>query len=421
MIRWMIGSLKLRTMTKFSLLSVNPILANEWNFELNGNLKPENVAPNSQIKVWWKCKNGHCWFAKVANRNKLGRGCPYCCGQKVCADNCLSTLRPDLLIEWHDKNAISPHDVSIGSGKKVWWRCKNNHEWIATIYKRVYGTGCPYCAGKKVCKDNCLLTLRPDLSNEWSDKNMFSPNDVTIKSGKKVWWECKNNHEWMATVADRTGGRGCPYCAGKKVCKDNCLLTLRPDLSAEWHPDNKISPDSIPLNSIRKVWWICKNGHIWEAIVYSRSSNNAGCPYCSKRISKKASRWLDTLKIYNRECYINIDRRKIYFDGFDKENNIVYEYLGNYWHGNPRFYDPNSVNQTVNRKFGDLLSDTISRFNMLINNGYAIIYKWEKSTKEEKYSIIKKNSYDIIKTATEIYKNKKEANVFNLLESEDYV
>ena len=64
-----------------SLLFSNPQVAKEWNYEKNGNLKPEHFAANSNKKVWWKCEKGHEWQAAIYHRNK-GRGCPICAKEK---------------------------------------------------------------------------------------------------------------------------------------------------------------------------------------------------------------------------------------------------------------------------------------------------------------------------------------------------
>ena len=46
---------------------------------------------------------------------------------------------------------------------------------------------------------------------------------MTLYAGKKVWWKCKEcNHEWPASIANRSNGRGCPKCnesKGEKECK----------------------------------------------------------------------------------------------------------------------------------------------------------------------------------------------------------
>ena len=63
----------------------------------------------------------------------------------------LEVANPELAAEWHPtKNgALTPSDVTPGSGKKVWWICQNGHEWETYIYNRKKGHGCPYCAGVK--------------------------------------------------------------------------------------------------------------------------------------------------------------------------------------------------------------------------------------------------------------------------------
>ena len=61
--------------------TINPALAEEWNYEKNTELTPEDVTANSNKKVWWKCSNGHEWQAVIYNRNK-GNGCPVCAKER---------------------------------------------------------------------------------------------------------------------------------------------------------------------------------------------------------------------------------------------------------------------------------------------------------------------------------------------------
>lgn len=64
------------------LATVNPTLAEEWNYEKNGTLTPDQVTAGSEKKVWWKCEFGHEWEAIVLSRNR-GNGCPICAGRKI--------------------------------------------------------------------------------------------------------------------------------------------------------------------------------------------------------------------------------------------------------------------------------------------------------------------------------------------------
>ena len=260
-------------------------LSKEWNYLRNGNLKLENFKVASKEYVWWKCDKGHEWKAIIGSRYN-GTGCPYCSNQKVCIDNCLATISPKLSKEWHPiKNEdLTPYDVIPGSSKKVWWKCDKGHEWQASISSRYTGAGCPYCSNQKACIDNCLATINPELSKEWHPiKNGdLTPYDVVYGSGKKVWWKCNKGHEWQSPIRERSKGRGCPYCTGKKICIDNCLATINPELSKEWHPikNGDLTPYDVMPGSSKKVWWKCDKGHEWEARISNRS-NGSKCHYCT--------------------------------------------------------------------------------------------------------------------------------------------
>ncbi len=216
-----IENLREYTEKESSLLFSNPEVAKEWNYEKNGNLKPEHFAANSNKKVWWKCNRGHEWQANIDNRNK-GRKCPYCAGKKVLAGyNDLQTINPTLAQEWNfEKNGdLKPENFTANSSEKVWWKCSKGHEWQSSIAHRNNGCGCPYCAGRKVLNGyNDLQTVNPALAKEWNyeKNNGLTPADVMPNSNKKVWWKCSKAHEWQAIIANRNKGRGCPICRKTK-------------------------------------------------------------------------------------------------------------------------------------------------------------------------------------------------------------
>ena len=133
------------------LASVYPELAAQWHPTKNGALTPEMVTYGSDQNVWWQCGLGHEWKATVGNRATKGHDCPYCAGKKAWPGfNDLATLEPQLMKEWHPffNLGVSPETLRPGSGKKVWWKCPEGHEWEAVIANRTKrGSGCPFCAG----------------------------------------------------------------------------------------------------------------------------------------------------------------------------------------------------------------------------------------------------------------------------------
>jgi len=272
---------------KATLVKTNRQLARQWHPTKNAPLTPKDVTAGSGKKVWWKCGKGHEWEADICSRTG-GTGCPYCSSRAVCKDNCLRTVNPRLAREWHPvKNSpLTPKDVVPGCNKRAWWLCREGHEWEALISNRNVGSGCPYCAGQRATAENCLQVARPDLAREWHPRKNgpVSPKNVQPGSNKKIWWLCGKGHEWKTTVAHRSAGRGCPYCAGKKAADENCLGTVHPAIAKEWHPSKNapLTPRDVTYGTDKKFWWLCGNGHEWHTTVLGRHQGR-GCPYCSGR------------------------------------------------------------------------------------------------------------------------------------------
>ncbi len=406
------------------LQTLNPTLANEWNYEKNGILKPECFTAHSNKKVWWRCSKGHKWQAAIANRND-GDGCPYCSGRyAVIGENDLQTINPTLAEEWnYEKNSgLTPRDVLPNSNKKVWWKCSKGHEWQTTINNRNGGNGCPVCNSERhtsfpeyaliyylrkfsleaihlykargyeldiyipskriaieydgylwhknktkqdltknyrcvkegiklfrireglpplndssvdyivqkyqtdlseilqkclseiigtdidvdikrdaiaienlrehVEKEASFLLSSPEAAKEWNyEKNgKLKPESFTANSNKKVWWKCSKGHEWQAIIANRNKGIGCPYCSGRYVVKgETDLQTINPTLAKEWNYEKNdgLTPVDVMPNSGKKVWWKCSNGHEWQATIDHRNKGT-GCPQCAREKRKSA-------------------------------------------------------------------------------------------------------------------------------------
>ncbi len=150
-------------MTEKKYISEDLHLMQEWDYEANGDLDPSKITVDSGKKVWWKCRNcGYEWQAVVASRSRGNHGCPECAkiqqgikrvNSLIEKQGSLAEKIPELAKEWHPtKNGdLKPTDVTTGSHKKVWWKCRKcGHEWQAVVKDRALGYhGCPECAQKK--------------------------------------------------------------------------------------------------------------------------------------------------------------------------------------------------------------------------------------------------------------------------------
>lgn len=131
-----------------SLLVCEPKLCKEWDYKENGELKPEMVTRGSFKTVWWRCRYGHSYSARISSRvGKNRQGCPYCDGKKVDDSNSLATKYPSLVKQWIiERNyPLTIYNISSGSNRKVWWECINGHKYQCTVWNRVAGYGCPKC------------------------------------------------------------------------------------------------------------------------------------------------------------------------------------------------------------------------------------------------------------------------------------
>ncbi len=256
------------------LKTLNPKLAREL-----VDADPTKLKTSSHTKVSWKCKLGHIWIARVADRSK-GQGCTICAGKKILIGfNDLKTTHPKIARE---ADGWDPRTTTAGSGVKRNWICKKGHLWSVSTASRIsFNTGCPTCSGKIILKGfNDLKTLLPNLARE---AHGWDPTAIGISSKKKMTWSCKKGHLFESSIGNRRRGDGCQFCSGRQCLPGfNDLKTTDPKLAEQavgWDP-NKVS-----RGSGKRVKWRCPEGHTWMATPNTRTSTNnngSGCPGCEK-------------------------------------------------------------------------------------------------------------------------------------------
>jgi G:T-mismatch repair DNA endonuclease (very short patch repair protein) len=72
-------------------------------------------------------------------------------------------------------------------------------------------------------------------------------------------------------------------------------------------------------------------------------------------------------------------------DAFDPSTNSIYEFLGDYWHGNLEVFDPTKINESTKTSFYELNAKTFIRLNKLKDLGYKVHYIWESDFLKSKF------------------------------------
>lgn len=385
-----------------NLLAKHPHLKEEWD---PSNLPMENFLPMSDKKVWWICKLNPCGchrFLRAIKYQVRGKiqSCPYCSGRKICQHTNLEALYPHLKQEWDPSNPKKMSEYSPFSNQKVKWICSNNkdcecHHWECPPSSRTgsKNTGCPYCVSLKLCPHNNLLHFYPELEKEWSPNNPKKMSEYAPHSSEVVEWICSKSkcfcHKFMCKISHRTSNNkiGCPFCINFKLCEHNNLEYLYGHLKVEWSPRNKKKMNEYPPHSGERVEWICSKNptHIWVTIIKHRTGNKSGCPHCiPKNYSKGQIEWLQEIeKEQNITIQHALSGGEFYIpgiggvDGYCKETNTIYEYHGDYWHGNPNVFNSEDENSHNKKTFGELYQNTLIRDQNIRNLGYSLIIKWE--------------------------------------------
>ncbi len=282
-----------------SLAHLFPDVAQEWDQTRNP-FPPSHVRPGSNRKIWWLCENGHSWLTTPWVRTR-GHGCAACKGMIATQTDNLASDRPDLLPSWHfvrnqSELGLAPTGITSQSNKVVWWICPEDHrhDYTATPASRFRGTGCPYCAGKRVNESNSIAGTRPVLAAEWDPANTKRPDQVSVGSDFRAAWICRkdDSHRWMAAVSSRpANGAGCPFCSGRRPTEATRLEVSLPALAMQWHPtkNGALTPADVTAGSNRRVWWRCPQnaGHVWETTVRARALDHDGCKWCAPIIRSR--------------------------------------------------------------------------------------------------------------------------------------
>ena len=274
-----------------------PELAKQWHPTKNGKLTPEQISPHSNKTVYWLCEKGHDYELSPYKRAN-GQNCPYCNNRRLLVGfNDLETTYPDIAKEWdYSQNVGSPRDYTYRSMYKAYWKCSIcGHTWEAMIRDRVDSKYhlCPVCTLAKRGKErhNKLIKEQggitdPLLIAEWDfEKNGKGPEEYRPQSNESVYWICsKCGYRYKARLSNRTAlGRGCACCAGKVVVPGvNDLSTTHPKLAAEWHTtkNGDLHPTDVSYGMAKRIWWLCPEGHAYQATLLHRSSGT-NCPKCN--------------------------------------------------------------------------------------------------------------------------------------------
>ena len=331
---------------------------------------------NSDTKINIICKI-HGEFLQTPSSHLQRYGCAKCAGKAK--SNTEEFIKNALLVHGnkYDYSKVNYKNRNT----KVIIICKEHGEFIQNTYSHLQGFGCAKCSG------TAKLNTTDFINNAilvHGDKYDYSK--VDYKGNKKfVIIICKKHGEFTQIPCGHLNKQGCPKCANKNVTTEEFI-----EKSKIIH-GNKYDYSKVDyISSHKEIIIICKiHGDFQQ-----KPSNHiacCGCPKCNtKCYSKKQILWLNFLsKFYNINIkhYLNdgeflIPTTRYKADGYCEETNTIYEFHGDFWHGNPEIYKQDDINKKTNCSFKKLYEKTIIKEEKIKELGYNLEVMWENKWKK---------------------------------------
>jgi hypothetical protein len=253
----------------------------------------------------------------------------------------------------------------INMKNKVIIICKEHGEFLQNPNNHLNGQGCFNCASDNKRSNKIdFINKSIKIHNDKFDYSLVEYKSVT----NKVKIICKEHGEFEQIPNYHLSGSGCPRCC-KSSKIDNLEFIKRARIK---HGDKYDYSITNYTSSLNKVDIICKEHGVFSQIASNHLYDN-GCPNCSLSYGEKENKWLDLLGIKERQVKID----KYIVDGYDHITNTIYEFNGDFWHGNPSKYKEDDINPISGKSFGYLLKKTIEKEDRLKELGYNLVSIWE--------------------------------------------
>jgi len=334
------------------------------------------VWKNKTTKIIIICKE-HGEFKQTPSNHLLGKGCSYCSGVGRITKNIflerIQLIHGDLYeYDIKDKDYIK-------NTEKIGINCKEHGKFYQTPKNHLKGQKCPKCSKFYKYNEMEFIEKCKKIHGE-----KYDYTDINYKAGDiKINIKCKLHGFFEQLPLNHLKGNGCYKC--KNLCRTTQDFIEK---ATKIHNDT-YDYSKVKYNTSReKVIIICKkHGDFLQSP--NDHLNGCGCMKCNYyRHSKVSLIWLKQIETklgYEiqhagniGEKEIKINNKIIKFDGYDNKTNTVFEFYGDFFHGNPKTYNKDDINPINKKKFGDLYKKTIDRENIIKNAGYNLITIWEK-------------------------------------------
>lgn len=344
--------------------------------------KVEYINSNSEIEIL--CKKHNVWFKQIPYVHLRG-GLGAC---KMCLKENLSSKKLIGLDEFLNRVKKKHGDKYLykdggynGLEKKINMICKEHGGFTSAPVLILKCFGCSKCAGTFI---QCFEDFKNESAKKFGNKFKYLEYKDTQHKCKL---SCVSHGEFYIIPSNHLKSKtGCTKCSHELVSKNMTKSQEQFLKEAKEVHKNKYTYDKVIYkHSDIKIIITCGKHGDFEQEPGTHLVGR-GCEKCSHSISNLETEWLDYLKIpndkYHRNVSIRVGKKLFRVDGFDPETNMIYEFNGDVFHGNPVLYQRDGYFNLRGTTFGELHDKTIEKQELLESAGYTVISIWESDWKE---------------------------------------
>jgi hypothetical protein len=253
--------------------------------------------------------------------------------------------------------------------------CKTHGLFSITPNSHKNGSGCYKCGRMKVQTSRRLTTEEfiSKANQIHGDKYDYSKTNYSNYYGSIII-VCKKHGEFKQQARKHLAGQTCKKC----VSESNRFNFV--EYVTKNHPQYDYSK-VVYKGMYEKVTITCRTHGDFEIKPVNFHHKKRGCKLClDKNKSRQEEVWLDQIGISseNRNVYISFGKKTYCVDGIDRKKNTIYEYYGDFFHGNPNIYNKDDINPLLKEKYGDLYNKTLEKEEIIKSHGYRLVTMWEK-------------------------------------------
>lgn len=261
--------------------------------------------------------------------------------------------------------------------------CREHGIFQITPNSHKNGSGCYKCGRAKVQESRRLSTEGFISLAKLKHGNNYIYEKVDYKGYKStIIITCPIHGDFRQQARKHLNGNKCRKCTNESYYID--FVSVCKDKLADYDYDYS---KSIYKGMFTPVTVTCKKHGDFEIKPISLIHKSRGCKMCIERTKSKPEQlWLDSLDIPldARNRYVMFGSKYFCVDGVDYENKIVYEFYGDFFHGNPSLFKPDDINPLLKETYGSLYKRTIDKEKIITDSGYRIVSIWENEFKNKK-------------------------------------